>query len=106
MRHLLNRTLTHLRATETVDEYGQPQYTWQVLGTFPGRIRTASVQERTAAGLQQVVHVDYVVYAPPEVDLRRGDRVQDGDVTVEIVFVRVPSVPGHHLEAEGKWVEG
>lgn len=106
MRHLLNRTLVHLRATEEVNELGQPVYVWQEIGTFRGRIRTASVQERTAAGLQQVVHVDYVVYAPPEVDLRRGDRVQDGDLTVEIVFVRVLSVPGHHLEAEGKWVEG
>lgn len=104
MRHLFNQEFTHLRATEEVNEIGQPVYVWHEIGTFRGRIRTASVQERTAAGLSSQVNVELVIYTTPDVDLRRGDRVRLGELLVEIVFVRVLSVPGHHLEAEGKTV--
>lgn len=102
-RDLLNAEFEHQRKTVTQDQYGDPIETWVTLGTIRGRLRTASVQERTAAALVAQV-VEYVVYLSPEADVQRGDRLVHPEATVEVTFVRNPSLAGHHLEAEGKAV--
>jgi SPP1 family predicted phage head-tail adaptor len=64
-----------------------------------GRIRPATSAEREVAQMEQrtITHVLYVVHGT---DIARGDHVECGDLTVEVLGVREPSKAGHHLEID------
>lgn len=99
--HLLNRTATLWRSVDVDDGMGGSSPSWQQQGTVDVRLSSPSPSERSAAA-QEGVQVDHDVYLLPDVDVRRGDRLVDGDLTVEIVSVTVPSVSSHHQKATAK----
>jgi len=71
---------------------------YSAVGTYDGRIRPASGQEReVAAALER--QISHVLYLECE-DIERGDLVTCGDLTVEVMGIREPSLAGHHLEVD------
>lgn len=101
MRHLFNNTFTQKRFTTSYDEYNSPINEWVTVGTIPGRLRVANMQDRFVAASMNVT-LEYIFYCAPDVDIRQGDRIELGDTKVEILAVKSPSFAGHHLECEGK----
>lgn len=104
MNHLFNKILTVMRSVEDNDMQGGWKKQYRVIDKIKGRISTASVSERTAASQEHAV-VSHVVYCGPDEDIRRGDLVTDGRITVEIIAVRNPSEADHHLECPGVEVQ-
>jgi len=104
MKHLFNKTLTLQRKVTVDDGQGGTYLDWQTVATIRGRLRPASAQERTVAAKEQAV-ISHVLYCGTTDDVRRGDRVVSGRLTVEITAVREPSYAGHHLECEGMAVQ-
>lgn len=99
--HLLNRTFNRWRLTETSDGMGGTTTSWTQIDTVRGRLSSPSAAERQAAS-QEGVAVDHVLYLAGDTDVVRGERLVDGDLTVEVVTVTVPSVPEHHVKATAK----
>ena len=68
-------------------------------GSAVGRIRPATSAEREVAKLERrdITHVLYVVHGT---DIARGDRVECGDLTVDVQGIREPSKASHHLEID------
>jgi len=104
MKHLFNKILTVMRSAEVSDGQGGWKKTYQPIGQMKGRISVANIAERTAAAQEHAV-VSHVVYCSADEDIRRGDLVTDGRITVEIVGVRNPSEADHHLECPGVEVQ-
>lgn len=98
---LLNRAPALWRKVETGDGAGGVTVAWQQQGTVAARFSSPSDVERQIAA-QQGAEITHDVYLPPAVDVRRGDRLVDGGVTVEIVAVTVPSVASHHQKATAR----
>lgn len=96
---LLNNTFTVSRRTRTDDGQGGWEIGYGTSWTMEGRIRPATSNEREVAASeeQQISHVLYVEYGE---DITRGDRVVCGDLTVEVLGVREPSLAGEHLEID------
>lgn len=103
MRHLFNHEFTHQRLVTTTDQYGDPTVERRTLGTIRGRMRPANITEQFVASVAAVT-IDYVFYCEPGPDIRRGDLISGGGVTMEVIAVKDPSLAGHHLEVEGKQV--
>lgn len=99
--HLLNRTFNRWRYTQVDDGMGGGTIQWTQIDTVPGRLSSPSPAEQQAAA-QEGVHVDYALYLAADTDLARGERLVDGDITVEVVTVTVPSVASHHVKATVK----
>ena len=96
---LLNNTFTISRRVRTDDGQGGWEISYLELGTVEGRIRPASSTERVVAAgeEQQISHVLYVVHGE---DIERGDQVVCGDLAVEVLGIREPSLAGEHLEID------
>lgn len=90
---LLNKRATVKRSeTNASDGMGgwtrSPSESWEEV---PCRIQPASARERESAGRQQVRH-DYNIWFESDVDLKRGDDVTVGDLTLHIEMTMRPSV--------------
>ena len=96
---LLNNTFTVSRRVRTDDGQGGWGISYLELGTVEGRIRPATSSEREVADTeeQQISHVLYVAYGE---DVLRGDRVVCGNLEVEVLGIREPSLAGEHLEID------
>lgn len=99
--HLLNRTFNRWRKTEVSDGGGGVTVVWALQDTIDGRLSAPSPSEREAAA-QEGIQISYVLYLPADSDVARGDRLVDGDITVEVLSVTVPSIPTHHKKATAK----
>ena len=96
---LLNNTFAVSRRTRTPDGQGGWAIGYAAVDTVRGRIRPASGAERTVADAEER-QVSHVLYVRPTADVERGDRVTCGDLTVEVLGIREPSLAGHHLEID------
>jgi len=96
---LLNNTFTVERRDRISDGQGGWAIVLSELSTVEGRIRPATTAEREIAATEerQITHVLYVE-APG--DIARGDQVTCGDLVVEVMGVREPSLAGRHLEID------
>jgi SPP1 family predicted phage head-tail adaptor len=96
---LLNNTFTISRRDRLADGQGGWAIVWVANGSAVGRIRPASSEEREVAKMEEraISHVLYVVHGT---DIVRGDRVECGDLTVDVQGIREPSKAGHHLEID------
>ena len=96
---LLNNTFTISRRLRVSDGQGGWPIAYSELGTVQGRIRPASSNERVVAASeeQQISHVLYVLAGS---DVARGDLVECGDLAVDVLGVREPSLAGEHLEVD------
>jgi len=96
---LLISTFTVERRDRVSDGSGGWAIAYSETDPIVGRIRPASSAEREAADREerQITHVLYVRHGE---DIARGDRVTCGDLTVEVMGVREPSLMGHHLEID------
>ncbi len=97
---LFNKTLTIKRSVEVSDGQGGWVKQYQDIGQVRGRISAASIAERTAAA-QEHAEVSHVVFCDANADIKRGDLVTDGRITIKIIGVRNPSQADHHLECPG-----
>lgn len=104
MRGLMNRTYTVLRRRRTPDGQGGFQAAYEPVFSLPGRLSAGPGRPhlRAQAVLAEVSHTFYAVGTP---DVRRGDRIEGGGVTVEVLAVRDPSRAGHHLECDCREVQ-
>ncbi len=96
---LLNNTFTIRRLAPTSDGHGNWTETYVTIGTAAGRLRPTGSADVEVAGHTER-QVTYVLYVPATTDIARGDQVTCGDVTVEVLGVREPSLAGHHLEVD------
>lgn len=96
---LLNNTFTISRRVRTDDGQGGWAIAYLELGTAEGRIRPATSNEREVAASeeQQITHVLYVL---ADEDIARGDLVECGDLAVDVLGIREPSLAGEHLEID------
>jgi len=96
---LLNNMFTVSRRYRASDGQGGWTITWVDVGTISGRLRPTNSNERMVADAeqQQITHVLYTEYG---VDIERGDLVRCGDVVVEVLGIREPSLAGHHWEID------
>ena len=96
---LLNNTFTVSRRVRSPDGQGGHSIAYLELGTVEGRIRPASASEQVVADSeeQQISHVLYVAAGS---DVARGDLVECGELAVEVLGVREPSLAGEHLEID------
>lgn len=95
---LLNNSFVVTRITRTSDGAGGWTVSYTPVGTYDGRIRPATGQEREVAARMER-HISHVLYMEIE-DIERGDMVTCGDLTVEVMGNREPSRAGHHLEID------
>ncbi len=100
MKHLFNKTLTIKRKIKQSDGQGGWIESYEVIGHIKGRISRAGIGERTIAA-QQHAEVTHTVYCSAEEDIKRGDLVTDGRITIEIIGVNNPSMANHHYECLG-----
>jgi len=98
---LLNNTFTVARATRASDGQGGWIATFADVGTLAGRLRPmiGRGNERVVADSeeQQITHV---LYCEAAEDIARGDTITSGDLTVEVLGLREPSLAGHHWEID------
>ncbi len=96
---LLNNVFILSRRDRLPDGQGGWVIVYAANGSVRGRIRPATSAEREVAKMEQraITHVLYVVHGT---DIQRGDRVECGDLTVDVQGVREPSKDGHHLEID------
>ncbi len=96
---LLNHEFTISRRRRSPDGRGGWAIDYAEIGTARGRIRPASSREREAAR-QEEREITHVLYVAAGTDIRRGDQVDLGDLSVEVQAVREPSQAGEHLEVD------
>lgn len=96
---LLNHEFTISRRRRSPDGRGGWAIDYVEIGTARGRIRPASSREREVAR-QEEREITHVFYAPAGTDIRRGDQVNVGGLSVEVEAVREPSQAGEHLEID------
>ena len=96
---LLNNTFTVSRRDRVSDGRGGWTIVWAEVGTVAGRIRPATSTEATVARSEerQITHVLYTVAGE---DIARGDLVVCGDLQVEVLGIREPSLAGEHWEID------
>jgi len=96
---LLNHRFTISRRQLASDGQGGWAETWVVQGSAQGRMRPASAQEiEIARQLQR--EITHVLYVPAGTDIARGDLIEGGGITVEVLGVREPSLAAHHLQVD------
>ena len=96
---LLNHDFYHSRRRQTGDGQGGWVEDLVPIGTVRGRLRPASSSEREQAAQEQR-QISHVFYCQAGEDIARGDRLQIGDLVVEVQGVREPSLAGEHLEVD------
>ena len=96
---LLNKTFTIQRISRTAAGHGNFPKAMEAIGTVSGRIRPANSRERETAA-QEGREITHVLYVAGDADIGRGDQVTSGDLTVEVLGVRPPSISDHHLEVD------
>jgi len=96
---LLNNSFTIARRLRTTDGQGGWAVSYSVAETVEGRIRPASGVEREVAAAEER-QISHVLYVRTGADLERGDRVVGGDLQVEVLGIREPSLAGEHWEVD------
>ena len=96
---LLNHDFYHSRRRQTGDGQGGWVEDPVPIGTVRGRLRPATSAEREQAAQEQR-QITHVFYCQAGEDIVRGDRLQIGDLVVEVQGVREPSLAGYHLEID------
>lgn len=96
---LLNHDFTQMRPARVTDGQGGWTVSFDVKGTIRGRLRPASTEERTVAAQEQR-RLSHVFYCDADEDVRRGDRLAEDGITVEVLGIREPSRARHHLECD------
>lgn len=96
---LLNNTFEVLRKDLASDGQGGFVTAYVELPDVLGRIRPATSTEKTVAQAeeQEISHVLYLVAGE---DIARGDLVVSGDLSVEVLGIREPSLAGEHWEID------
>lgn len=96
---LMNNAFTAYRIRRTSDGQGGWLKSYALNAAGMGRIRPATSSERDVAVLEnrRLTHVLYVVAGT---DVRRGDRVYIGNLTVDLEAVKEPSLAEEHLEID------
>lgn len=101
---LMNNEFTQERRTRTNDSQGGWTIGYSSLGAVRGRIRPASSQEREMA-MAEERRITHVFYTRADEDIQRGDRLTCGDLVVNVLGIREPSLMGHHLEVDCEEVQ-
>jgi len=96
---LLNNTFAVSRMVRAADGQGGFTVAYEAVGSVAGRIRPTSSQERTVA-LSEERQISHVLYTAADEDVARGDLVVCGDLTVEVLGIREPSLAGEHWEID------
>jgi SPP1 family predicted phage head-tail adaptor len=94
-KSLRNNTFSVERRSRTSDGQGGWTIGYVATGDVLGRIRPASSTEQQIA-LAEGRQISHVLYVEAGEDLERGDRVTCGDLVVEVMAVREPSLADHH----------
>ena len=96
---LLNHDFYHSRRRQTGDGQGGWVEDPVPIGTVRGRLRPATSAERERAAQEQR-QISHVFYCLAGEDVKRGDRLSFGGLTVDVKAVREPSLAGEHLEVD------
>ena len=96
---LFNNFFSVNRRLRTSDGAGGFLVSYSLLGYVDGRIRPASTSERQVARSEERL-ISHVLYTAAAEDIERGDRVDCGPLSVEVMGIREPSLAGHHLEID------
>ena len=96
---LLNNTFTVERRTRTADTQGGWAIGYAAVDPVRGRIRPASSVEKEVARAEGRA-ISHVLYVVADEDLERGDRVTCGDLVVEVLGIREPSLASKHWEID------
>lgn len=97
---LLNNVFTVERRTRTSDGQGGWTLGYSTVSTdVEGRIRPTHSTERELAAAEGR-DVSHVLYVRASEDIERGDRVSCGDLVVDVLGIREPSLANEHWEID------
>lgn len=92
----MNQTFQVTRLEKIPDGAGGHSKEWVYSHDVKGRLRpTFRVSEQMRAE-QSGAAISHIFYCLPETDIKRNDKLTDGQRTFQIVAVRVPSKPTHY----------
>jgi head-tail adaptor len=94
---LLNTTVTVKRPVADYDDMGGVKYTLSTISSDTlARISPANATE-IKNGPIEYAEATTMIYTAANVSVQRGDTIEHGSRTYEVLGVRTPSVPNHHL---------
>ncbi len=96
---LLNNSFTIDRRDRLSDGQGGWTIIYATADTVEGRIRPASSSEKDVAASEER-QISHVLYTLAGEDIARGDLVSCGDLEVEVLGIREPSLAGKHWEID------
>lgn len=96
---LLITTFESYRKARASDGAGGWSEAYASIGTVLGRLRPLTATERISADKAEA-RVTHVLYCRTTADVARGDIETSGDMTVEVIAVREPSLMAHHYEVD------
>ena len=111
---LMNRQFSISRIERESNGAGGWPETEAFLGVISGRLRPVTAREKVVANSEdrETTHILYVPYNNPKVgeldgsEIKRGDLVLYGDLKIEVLGVRDPSLAHEHLEIDCVQMEG
>lgn len=111
---LMNRQFSVYRIERTSNNAGGWPETEASLGVITGRLRPITAKEKVVANSEdrETTHILYVPYSNPKAgeldgnEIKRGDLVLYGDLKIEVLGVRDPSLAHEHLEIDCVQMEG
>lgn len=97
--NLLNKTASIYRRTRTTDGQGGWTIGYSLVETASVRVspKSGSEQEIAATDDRKITHS---VYSLTTADIERGDKLVIGDLSLEVLDVKEPSLLGHHYEID------
>ena len=96
---LLNNTFSVSRRERVSDGQGGWTIVYNDVATVLGRIRPVTGAEAVVAQSEER-QITHVLYTLADVDVARGDVVACGNLSVDVLGIREPSLAGEHWEID------
>jgi head-tail adaptor len=89
-----------------VDEYGQPERTYDTVATSPALVQARGGREAPLVSEAGVVVSDHIVFLPAGTDVRESDRLIHNGRIYEVKLVKDAAGQDHHLELDARLLVG
>ncbi len=97
----LNSAMRLYAPVDVSDGQGGFIRTFNLIGTIPCRVVPKGAGERVI-GAESGQQVGYTIFCNADAPIKRGQRGEAGELNLEIMGVREPSLMGHHLEVDAR----
>ena len=99
INRLFNKTASIYSKSRTDDMQGGWIIDYGVIGTTKVRVSVLSGVEKQYAG-ETDRRITHKVYANPDSNIVRGNKLVIGNLSLEVLDVKEPSLANHHIEID------